>query len=443
MNKRILIISLLLIVAIVVSVSGGAIFAAPGGVKGKPTETTTTDPTGELPPAEQKLTAPLHNLSTPVVITDDVDLFYEKVWIDSDIDGVLDGSEFFLNHDVDGNLIPLIVTEDINDAYTGDYQPQVDPPTWEEPSIYQTYVLEQVNDEWVTVDLVNNDSWVWDDAAMTTGHWEIELPDGKPDLTDPVLMINWLPENGPWYPQAWSFTEEALSIVPLVNDPSTLLENLVWNTDYLLSQHDSDFYANAWQADWRRSEDVVEIDFVDWGNPLENTNPLVGYRFPIELYLYTKLEEPMTAIKMACLEAPHSADELYGTDKTTYESYYATVLTSKFRCEVHDLKGGTITPVSLEPAIGPSGKMNFASAGGGWIPTTAGPHRIYFYVSDPLVTLQNAIVNNDEHYVFDIGLEAEFISTNKQDVSYIAGEYCTWIDVEVLKPNSNGGRKVK
>ena len=251
-------------------------------------------------------------------------------------------------------------------------------------------------------------------------------------------------ENGPWYPQAWSFTEAALGIVPLVNDPLTLLDNLVWNTDYLLSQHDVDFYANAWQADWKRTEDVGAIDFVDWGNPLENTDPQVGYRFPIELYLYTKLDEPMRAIKMACLEAPHSADELYGTDGTAFDSYYATVLTSQFRCEVWDMKRGTITQVNLEPAIGPSGKMNFASAIGGWIPKTAGPHRIYFYISDPLISLQNAIVNNDEHYVFDIGLMAETISTNKQDVSYVVGgaQY-TWIEVNVVDPNSNGGRKKK
>lgn len=443
MKKRISIISILVVVIILLSISGGAIFAAPGGVKGKP-EATTTEPTGELPPAEQKLTAPPHNLSTPAIITDDVSLFYEKVWVDADSDGVLDGNEFFLNYDPEGNLIPILVDPDINDVYTGDYVPQVDPPTWEEPSIYQTYVVAEVEGEWVTVDLVNNDSWVWDDAAMTTGHWEILLPDGKPDLTDPVLMEYWLPDNAPWYPQAWSFTDAALSIVPLVDDPATLLDNLIWNTEYLLSQPENDFYANAWQAQWQRAEELVYIDFVDWGNPLENTNPLVGYRFPIELYLYTKLEEPMLAYNMACLEAPHSADELYGTDGTTFDSYYATVLTSKFRCEVWDIKGGSITPVDLEPAIGPSGKMNFASAGGGWIPKTAGPHRIYFYLEDPLISLQGAIVNNDEHYIFDIGLKAEDISTNKQDVSYVVGgaQY-TWIDVEVLSPNSNGGRKKK
>ena len=441
MKKWILFISPLIIIAIILTISGGAIFAAPGGSKSKP-EPTITEPTGEPLPAEQKLTAPPHNLSTPAIITDDISLFYEQIWIDSDSDGVLDGNEFFFNYDTDGNLIPILVTENISDVYAGDYFPQVDPPTWEEPSLYQTYELEQVDGEWVTVDLVNNDSWVWDDASLTTGHWEILLPDGKPDLTEPILMDYWLPDNEPWYPQAWSFTDEALNIVPVVNDPTTLLNNLIWDTDNLLIQHDDDFYANAWQAEWSRADQTVYIDFVDWGNPLENTDPLVGYRFPIELYLYTKLEVPMLAYKMACLEAPHSADELYGTDSTTYDSYYATVLTTKFRCEVWDLKGGTITPVSLEPAIGPSGKMNYASADGGWIPKTAGPHRIYFYLEDPLISLQGAIVNNDEHYVFDIGLKAEDISTNKQAVTYIVGgaQY-TWIDVVVADPNSNGGRK--
>lgn len=442
MRKRIYIVSLLVVVAIIISLSSGAIFAAPGGVKGKPVPTATSS-TSEPVPAVQKLTAPVNNLSVPAIITDDVSLFFEKIWVDSDSDGVIDGNEYFFNY-TDDNLVIIPVNPSLDDAYTGDYEPQVDPPTWEEPSVYQTYVLVEIDGVWQTVDEVNNDSWVWDNESMTSGYWSIAEPDGKPDLTDPILMIDWLPANGPWYPQSWSFTEAALSIVPLVNDPATLLENLIWNADYLLSQHDSDFYANAWQAEWRRAEELVQIDFVDWGNPIENTNPLVGYRFPIELYLYTKLDEPMLGYKMACLEAPHSANELYGTDGETYLSYYATVLTTKFRCEVWDLKGGIISQIKLEPAIGPSGKMNFASAGGGWIPKTAGPHRIYFYVEDPLISLQGAIVNNDEHYVFDLGLKVEELSKNKQNVSYIVGgaQY-TWIDVEVLDPNSNGGRKKK
>ena len=72
--------------------------------------------------------------------------------------------------------------------------------------------------------------------------------------------------------------------------------------------------ANSWQADWvMETEAVVTIEFVDWGNPLENINPIVGLRFPVEVALYKQLETPMTAFKMACLEYPGSKDEVFGT----------------------------------------------------------------------------------------------------------------------------------
>ncbi len=58
----------------------------------------------------------------------------------------------------------------------------------------------------------------------------------------------------------------------------------------------------------RETETVVNIDFIDWGNPLENINPIVGQRFPVEVALYEKLETPMTAYKMACLEYPGTKD---------------------------------------------------------------------------------------------------------------------------------------
>ena len=46
------------------------------------------------------------------------------------------------------------------------------------------------------------------------------------------------------------------------------------------------------------------------------------------------------------------------------QSYFATVLTNKFTAEVWN-PDGTITALNLGPGIGPSGKMNFASGGGG------------------------------------------------------------------------------
>jgi hypothetical protein len=97
----------------------------------------------------------------------------------------------------------------------------------------------------------------------------------------------------PWYDQPATTT---------YTDP-----NLIWNGDYVNA-------ANSWQADWfRETEQTVYIDFVDWGNPLENINPIVGQRFPAEVAVYALLDEPMTEYKMACLEEPGSKDEIFGT----------------------------------------------------------------------------------------------------------------------------------
>jgi len=36
---------------------------------------------------------------------------------------------------------------------------------------------------------------------------------------------------------------------------------------------------------------------------------------------------------------------------------------------------------------------------------------------------------------------AEGLSSKKEGVAYINGQWATWIDVDVKLPNSNGGRK--
>ncbi|MDD2533447.1 MAG: hypothetical protein PHC86_01950 [Eubacteriales bacterium] len=407
MKKTYLLLAVFLILTMVFSISGD-VFAAK---KVKPI-------------AAQLLEAPYNNLATPVVITDDVELFYTKQWIDIDADGVYDGSEIFLVKDSSNALIPLTVAADMSDAHPDEYLGQVDPPDGT-PEYYVEYILYGNEiDGYYTADLINNET-------------RETVPDGLVDTTTPVLMTDWLPTYGPWFPQATAFTTEALAIIPVVNTPLSLLDNLYWQTEYVEN------YKNTWQADWVRADSLVKIDFVDWGNPLETTNPLVGYRFPVELYLYTKLPDDglMTAYKMACLDYPSSAEEVYGTNQAAYESYYATVLTNKFRVEVFD--GDNYYDIDIEPAIGPSGKMNFASAGGGWVPQKAGKHRITFYLNDPNITLEGAIVNNDEHYVFSHGIMAEELSDNRQEVSYINGQYVTWIDVDVVIPNSNGGRKTR
>ncbi|MBN2248057.1 MAG: hypothetical protein JW733_05100 [Coriobacteriia bacterium] len=339
---------------------------------------------------EQDPFAAMPNLSFPVVATDYIETFYQKTWIDLDLDGEYDGNEFTLTLDADGNPVPIAVVEDIKQQYTGNYDGN-------EGEFYTTYII-------------------GDDG----GPVDLDL-DGIADTTEPIDMETWLRSMAPWYPQPVDTTTD---------DP-----NLIWNTAYVTA-------ANSWQADWVKTDAAVMIDFIDWGNPMENINPVVGQRFPVEIALYQKLTEPMTAYKMACLEYPSTKTELFGTSTLdgsgyTWESYYATVLTNRFFAEVWN-PDGSITKLEIEPGIGPSGKMNFASAGGGWIPTMPGWHRVWLHTNDSLISFEGAIVNNDEHYIMSTGFMAEEISPNKLELTGIVGD-STFIDVLVVKPN--GGKK--
>ncbi len=314
------------------------------------------------------------NLSFPVVMTEYLERFYETTTtVELNNQGEEVERTVFVLGD-DGNPIFLEVTQSITQQYLGSHPGLVD----------FDYGAWLPGDD-STTDVVEEAYWFSQD------------------------LVEYLNENGPWYPQ------------PV-----------------------QDQYANnAWQADTRKTADdeLVAIDFIDWGNPLENISPTVGYRFPVEIALYQKLDETasMTAYKMACLEYQSSKEELFGTASVdgdfTWQSCYATVLTNNFYAEVHS-PTGAITKVDLEPAIGPSGKMNFASAGGGWMPTVPGMHRIIFRVADPDITLAGAIVNNDEHYCMPLGLKMEDLSRNKLELTGVYGNE-TWIDVMVVANNSN------
>jgi hypothetical protein len=346
------------------------------------------------------------NLSFPLIATDIIQLFYLQTWVDADGDGVVDDSEWILDYDLDDDGVnemteptPIEVTEVINVQYTGSYPGNED-------AFHYAYVI---GEDGCAVDQ--------DGDGVITDDDRIETP-----------MTTWLLSMQPWYDQPVTTTD---------TDP-----NLIWNADYVDA-------ANSWQADWVwETETVVTIDFIDWGNPLENINPIVGQRFPVEVALYVKLESEtlMTAYKMACLEYPSSKEEVFGTSKNpspdtgdhTYESYFATVLTNKFMAEVWN-PDGTIDAITLGPGIGPSGKMNFASGGGGWIPRMPGWHRIWLHTNDPLIDFTGAIVNNDEHYIMSTGCKVQDLNANKLELSGIVGD-STYIDVLVVRPS---GKKTK
>jgi hypothetical protein len=230
--------------------------------------------------------------------------------------------------------------------------------------------------------------------------------------------VQWLIENGPWYPQP-----------PYADE-------------------------NTWVADYLISDEMHDILFVDWGNPMENIYPRIGQRFPVEVALFERIGHAefdelgevigfagttMEGFKMACLEYDSSRDELFGTNKVKYASCFATVLTSEFTVTVRPPDTWQEYEIRLDPAVGPSGKMNFASANGGWIPEVAGWHRITLTINDPNINLANAVVENDEHFDLLTGQQIDELSPNKKELS---GVYynTTYIDIYVM-PASGGKLK--
>ncbi len=228
---------------------------------------------------------------------------------------------------------------------------------------------------------------------------------------DPTI-VEYLQENGPWYPQP-----------PYANE-------------------------NTWVADYLVSDATHQIQFVDWGNPMENISPRVGQRFPVEVALFEKVAEfdttigaivgtTMEAFTMACLEYSATRDELFGTNGVTYASCFATVLTSEFKVTVRPPDTWLEYEIRLDPAVGPSGKMNFASANGGWIPAQSGWHRITLTINDPNIDLTGAVVENDEHFDMLTGVQLEELSDHVKELSGVFYN-TTYIDVYVLP--AGGGR---
>jgi hypothetical protein len=411
------------------------------------------------------------NLSFPVIMTDVVQMFFQQYPV---YDLEKEKYRWYVSYDSETGLpMPILVDESIDDSYDGNFL----------GNSVETY-----------------DYYTLLDGCATDISGPLGVPDGIIDDYDlnKTVMFSFLDLAKPWYDQpvymsgeivTKSYTLPDGTLVsyegPAYGDP-----NLIWDAGYIENtiMVGTDAYpslatggANAWQADWKYmgplgtitvdaydvttgtvpvvEEGVVKIDFIDWGNPLENIYPVVGQRFPVEVALYEKVSEwttaddlddnSMTIFRMACLDYPGTLVELFGNgaynyDGTvtgatnTFEGAFATVLTNQFSAEVWDPAGG-IVKIPIEPGIGPSGKMNFASAGGGWTPTMPGWHRIWLHVTDPLISLTWAKVNNDEHYIMSSGCKVQDLNKNKQSLVGVIGD-STYIDVLVKLPS---GGKIK
>ena len=172
---------------------------------------------------------------------------------------------------------------------------------------------------------------------------------------------------------------------------------------------------NVWQADYSNNSSVT-VYMIDWSDNIESINPKVRTKFRLEIVLYATLpaETTMTGYTMAVFENPSSADELQGTNNTTYESDTATVISTKPALVVQYLGTSVpeltwvgsawqktdetipqIVPVSFAPELNVGGKYIFGASEGGWTVGSAGYYRITFYIpTDSTIELTSAAIGN-------------------------------------------------
>ncbi|MGO8683999.1 MAG: hypothetical protein ACLQUT_05400 [Thermoleophilia bacterium] len=211
---------------------------------------------------------------------------------------------------------------------------------------------------------------------------------------------------------------------------------------------------NTWQA--RFAIQVSEaVTYIDWGDNIESINPKIRAPFRLEVTLYKHLLAPMTAYTMAVLENPSSSTELQGTNASTYDSAYATVVSARPNLVIQYvganvpadmtwdaamnkwISASTLVdvPVSFAPELNVAGKYVFGASEGGWKPDKAGYYRITFYSPNGSgVDLTSAIVASEA-----TGF-ASPTETGAATPRVDATNNLTYVDVHVVG-SGGGGRK--
>lgn len=172
---------------------------------------------------------------------------------------------------------------------------------------------------------------------------------------------------------------------------------------------------NVWQAGYFNGNEPVSVTFIDWGDVIESSNPVIGRPFRLETTLYVDISgDPMTGYNMALLAYPSSPDETQGTNATTYEGNWATIASTSPTLIIQYLDEGAV-PVwsyddghwigtgvnaplanfSFAPELNVGGKYIYGASQGGWRPTTAGTYRLTFFMrGSASISLAGAEIGN-------------------------------------------------
>ena len=207
---------------------------------------------------------------------------------------------------------------------------------------------------------------------------------------------------------------------------------------------------NAWQAG-NTSAASVDVTYIDWSDNMESVSPKIRSPFRIEIVLFKSVDTPMTAYTMGVLEYPSSSNELQGTNTTTYDSSYATVISGQPKLVIQYLgdevpdtltwdgtkwtEAGTPIQVGFAPELNVGGKYIFGASQGGWKPASLGYYRITFYVpAGSGVNLALGTIANAATGFTPPGDEA--IAVPELDPAL----NLTYLDV-LVKASGGGGRK--
>jgi hypothetical protein len=206
---------------------------------------------------------------------------------------------------------------------------------------------------------------------------------------------------------------------------------------------------NVWQAEYANVDDV-RVSFIDWGDAMESVDPKIDRPYRLELALYAQLNQPMMGYKMAELAFPSSPQETQGTNKTTYDSDYATVATPKGKLVVQRYEPGAVLTwngISWDGAYAPEtgfgfaqelnvgGKYIFGASQGGWKPSVLGEYRVTFYFETGSgVSLESALIGD---YAYPEPIVPKVAENNQPMVDVLNN--LTYVDVTVVQSGGGGG----
>ena len=172
---------------------------------------------------------------------------------------------------------------------------------------------------------------------------------------------------------------------------------------------------NVWQADYANANDPVSVTFIDWGDVIETSNPVVGRPFRLETTLYVDIsDQPMDGYNMALLAFPSSPNETQGTNTVVYQGNWATVASVSPTLIIQYLEAdaspvwspesgmwtgvGVHEPLanfSFAPELNVGGKYIYGASTGGWRPTAAGNYRLTFFMRGMSnISFSNTVIGN-------------------------------------------------